>query len=838
MRWLYFIFLTLVSVGFLGLIVAVGGVVYAISYYGHDLPDYSTLKNYNPPVVTRVYTGDGRLMAEFAQEKRVFVTIDAIPPLVRQAFIAAEDQNFYQHQGLDYLAIMRAAASNIKNSGQGKRPIGASTITQQVAKNFFLTNETSLKRKIREAILAFRMERAMSKDKLLELYLNEIYLGEGTYGVVAAAMNYFGKSLDELTIEQAAFLGALPKAPNNYNPTRRHEAALNRRNWVIGRMEEDGYITKEQAESARAMPLVETGEDVAKAVRSPYFAEEVRRELIGKYGDKSLYEGGLVVRTSIDPKLQAITVRALLDGLSAYDKRHGYRGPLTTLSGAGTWQEKLREVKPPASMPDYWRIATILSTTPSQARFGMLDGKEGTLELQYLSWARRKGAAVTSVNDVLKKGDVIMVEQVEEDGKKIWGLRQIPQINGAVIAMDPHTGRVLAMQGGWSYEDSEFNRATQAQRQPGSSFKPFVYLTALENGFTPATLILDEPFTISQGPGMPLWAPVNYNNEYYGPTPLRVGIEKSRNLMTVRLAQHVGMDKIVETAKEFGVIKNMKPMLAHSLGSGETTLLQMATGYAQLVNGGRKVTPTFIDRIQDRTGATIFSYDTRPCDGCGGLIEWKGQDVPAIPDDREQIADPREAYQIVSIMEGVVERGTATRAKALGRPLAGKTGTTNDSRDTWFIGFSPDLVVGVFVGFDEPRNMGKKETGSSVALPIWIDIMKGALADVPPTPFRVPPGIRQVQINATTGARAKPGDSKVIWESFVNGTEPTDQSYILDGNGLHPYGMSRSYSPDGAYSPAATPQDAPFNPFDAQTPSSPTQAQPADSVTTGTGGLY
>jgi penicillin-binding protein 1A len=784
-------FLALFSLGMLGMIGIIGGAVYAISYYGRDLPDYTQLKHYKPPVVTRVYAGDGRLMAEFAQEKRVFVPIESIPPLVKNAFIAAEDKNFYKHDGVDYLAVLRAAVSNIKNLGSGRRPEGASTITQQVAKNFLLTNEVSFKRKIREAILAFRMERAMSKDRLLELYLNEIYLGGGSYGVAAAALSYFNKSLEELRIHEAAYLAALPKAPNNYHPVRKKEAAIARRNWVIDRMEEDGYIAKAQAELAKSTPLL-MNEGKTSVVTAPYFSEEVRRELIDQYGEEGLYGGGLAVRTSIDPKLQEIAVRVLREGLVAYDKRHGWRGPVQQLASIENWQEQLDKITIPGR-PQDWKKAVVLNVTDKKAEIGFSDGMKGELELQYLSWARKhvtpkkSGPEVTSVKQVLTQGDVIMVDLVDVDGQQVYGLRQIPEINGAIIALDPHTGRVLAMQGGWSSEQSEFNRAIQAKRQPGSAFKPFVYLAALDKGFTPSTLVHDAPFCMDQGPGLGKWCPDNYTKEFYGPTPIRVGIEKSRNLMTVRLADFVGMEDVTKYADKFGVVRDMEPLLANALGAAETTLLDLTVGYAQLVNGGKRLTPTLIDRIQDRRGKTIFAHDKRPCKTCGPLIKWESQPPPEVPDTRAQIADPRKTYQVVSMMEGVVKRGTGIRIRSLNRSLAAKTGTTNDSRDTWFIGFSPDLVVGVFAGFDEPRSLGRRETGSSVAVPIFKAFMEEALKDMPATPFRVPPGVRNVQINAETGARAKPGDERVIWESFTVGTEPTDQMYILDGNGISLY---------------------------------------------------
>lgn len=837
MRFLYYTFLAVLSLGFLGLIGAVGGAAYIVHHYSQDLPDYAQLKDYSPRVVTRLYAGDGSLMEEYADENRVFVPVEAVPDLVKNAFIAAEDQNFRKHHGVDYTAIARAMVSNLRNMGKGRRPEGASTITQQVAKNFLLTNEVSIKRKIREAILAWRIEQVLTKNQILELYLNQIYLGGGSYGVAAAALNYFGKSLEELDIEEAAYLAALPKAPNNYHPLRHQDAAIARRNWVIERMAKDGYIAKEQASLAAAKPLttvLQNQEDLAQAA---YFAEEVRRELKEKFGGEMLYGGGMAVRTTLDPRLQKIAVEALRKGLMDYDRRHGWRGPLAKITNTVDWPAELAAVKAPEEKLSSWHMAAVLEVSSEKAEIGVKGRGTGVIPLEHLKWAREclkecysQGPEITSAEQVLKKGDVVLVASVEAapadddkaekkkagDENNVYELMQIPKIQGALIAMDPHTGRVLAMQGGWTYDTSEFNRATQAWRQPGSAFKPFVYLAALDKGFTPATLVLDAPFVFDQGPGMPKWRPTNYKDEFYGPTPIRVGVEKSRNLMTVRLADYVGMDTVIQYSERFGVMEKMQPYLSYALGSGETTLLKLTTGYAQLVNGGKRIAPTFIDRIQDRRGKTEFAHDARPCEGCGPLIEWDGQPVPDVPDTREQIGDPRTVYQIVSILEGVVLRGTAARIASLGRPLAGKTGTTNESKDTWFIGFSPDLAVGVFAGFDDPRSLGKRETGASIAVPVFKDFMEQALKDTPPMPFRIPPGIRQVQINAHTGTRARPGDKDVIWEAFIAGTEPTDEMFILDGKGLSTIQTSA----------------------DAATEGGPRIVNPVESATTGTGGLY
>ena len=817
MKYIWYGFLGLFSLGFLGAIAAVIALTTIIGSYGSDLPDYEQLKDYQPPIVTRLYAGDGRLMAEFAQEKRVFTPIESIPDRVKNAFIAAEDKNFYTHPGVDFLAVVRAALFNIKHMGSGRRLVGASTITQQVAKNFLLTNEVSYERKIKEAILAQRMEKAMTKDHLLELYLNEIYLGARAYGVAAASLQYFNKSLDELSVAEAAYLAALPKAPNNYHPVHKREAATDRRNWVIGRMLEDGYITEAEAELAQLSPLQTIEREEGKTVTAPYFAEEVRRELAEKYGQESLYGGGLAVRSTVDPRLQEIAERALRSGLEAYDQRHGYRGPLESYEDSADWRKKLKDFDTPQAKPEDWDLAIVQESGTNAARIGLENGKEGMLLLEDAKWAREYrnegyalGPEITAVSQVVKRGDVILVQE-KDDKDGHYALKQIPDIQGARIALDPHTGRILAMQGGWKYGTYEqFNRAVQAERQPGSAFKPFVYLAALENGFTPATLVLDAPFVIEDRPGN-FWSPTNYSGEYYGPTPIRVGVEKSRNLMTVRLADHLGMDVISDYAERFGITEDMPHLLANALGAGETTLLKMTAAYGMLVNGGKEVVPTFIDRIQDRHGETIFRHDDRACINCGPLIRWKGQETPVLPDDREQIADPRNAYQIVSILEGVVERGTGRRLKELGRPLAGKTGTTNKSKDTWFIGFSPDLVVGTYVGFDDPRSMGKRETGSSAALPVFKQFMEEALEDEPLVPFRMPPGIRNVQINADTGARAAPGDERVIWEAFVTGTEPSENIYILDADGIN-------------LMPGFAVEEEP--------------GAPAVEATTGTGGLY
>ncbi|NQU57531.1 MAG: penicillin-binding protein 1A [Rhodospirillales bacterium] len=784
---------------FLGLlvvlaIIGVGGVLFVFNKFGQDLPDYRQLADYEPPVMTRVHAGDGRLLAEYAIEKRVFVPIRAMPRRIVNAFLSAEDKNFYQHPGVDFLGVARAVIINIKNYGGTRRKVGASTITQQVAKNFLLTNEVSWDRKVKEAILAFRIERAFTKDRILELYLNEIYLGFGSYGVAAASLNYFDKPLDELSIAEVAYLAALPKAPNNYHPVRNLKAALARRNWVIGRMLEDGVITADDAELAQAEPLSTRKRSETQFVTAEFFADEVRRELAERYGEKELYKGGLSVRTTLNPKFQEIADRAIRKGLQAYDRRHGWRGPLMRLeddASATPWQQRLAAIEPIPGLGT-WKMAVVLEMNDTAALIGLANGDSGHIPLAQLKWARawakkeRLGPKVKHPSDVLAISDVVAVEALLVDAEGnlypegTHALRQIPEIEGALVALDPHTGRILAMAGGYDYAKSQFNRATQAKRQPGSAFKPFVYLTALDSGYTPSTLILDAPFVIDQGPGLPKWRPANYTKKFYGPSTMRLGLEKSRNLMTVRLAQTVGMDKISDYAIRFGITDEMPEQLAMALGAGETTLLRLTAGYAMLVNGGKKIRPTLIDRIQDRHGAKVLSHDERICRDCRASF-WTGQPVPALPDPRQQLTDAASAYQIVSMLKGVVERGTGRSIRAVGKPLGGKTGTTNKSVDAWFIGFSPDLAVGVFTGFDTPRSLGRREQGASVAAPIFRDFMEQALADTTATPFRIPPGIRLVRVNATTGRPALSGEKKVILEAFKPGTVPSGEAQVLRG---------------------------------------------------------
>ncbi|WP_041357888.1 penicillin-binding protein 1A [Nitrobacter hamburgensis] len=807
LRFMGFLF----AAGTILFLVGVAAAAALIWHFSKDLPDYSQLQNYEPPVMTRVHASDGSLLGEYAKERRLYLPIQAVPKLVINAFLAAEDKNFYEHGGIDYPGMLRAALLYAQNFGSNKRPQGASTITQQVAKNFLLTNEVSFTRKIKEALLAMRIERAYSKDKILELYLNEIYLGLGAYGIAAASLVYFDKSVNELTVAEAAYLAALPKAPSTLHPVKNHDRAVERRDYVIDRLLENGWIKQADADKARKAPLIVTSRaNGAHTFAGEYFAEEVRRDLFERYGEKKLYEGGLSVRTTLDPKLQAIARKTMANGLVTYDEAQGWRGAISKLDISGDWGVKLADVK---SLSDIapWRMAVVLESDDKSARIGLQPGRElggavskerqtGLITLDGVKWAKvasgsTRGRSPTKVSQVLSPGDVIYADPlIAKNGKVVDGeyrLRQLPEVSGAMVTMDPWTGRVLAMVGGFSFDQSQFNRATQAYRQPGSSFKPIVYSTALDNGYTPSTVIVDAPIEIDQGQGSGVWRPENYSKEkYYGPQTLRNALRLSLNTVTVRLAQDIGMPLIGEYAKRFGIYDELPNYLSYALGAGETTVLRMVTAYSMFDNGGRRVKPTLIDRIQDRYGHTIYKHDTRECRGCDAPEGWKNQPEPQLIDHREQVLDSMTAYQITSMMEGVVQAGTATVMRDVGKPIAGKTGTTNDQKDAWFIGFSPDLVVGVYIGYDKPRNLGRTATGGHLAAPIARDFMKVALADKPATPFRIPAGIKLVRVDAKTGMRAGPGDTgKTILEAFKPGTAPPDNYSVIgvaDADGRQP----------------------------------------------------
>lgn len=786
----------LIALGFTATIIASFAALVVFQHYNKDLPDYSQLEKYDPPIVTRLYAGDGRLLEEYATEKRVYVPLSAMPKRLVHAFLSAEDKNFYQHTGIDVYGLGRAVLTNIANVGQGKSLVGGSTITQQVVKNFLLTNEKSIERKIKEAILATKISQVYSKDRILELYLNEIYLGLGSYGVAAAALDYFNKSLDELSVEEAALLAALPKAPSNYDPRRNYEAAKQRRDYVINRMREDSYLTQEEAAHAIAAPITLRKRDEAEVVHADFFAEEVRRKLAEMYGSDVLYQGGLSVKTTLNPELQKIADHALRNALVEYDRRRGFRGPVGKLATMDGWRDQLTRLgrDPSIHLIDEQRLAVVTSLDENKARISFAGGDEGVIPMSLLKWTRRVvadgvlAAEAKKPKDIFAVGDVLIVAPAGEDQRKLvkseadrkiaWDLQQEPEVDGALVAIDPHTGRVLALSGGYAYGGTQFNRATQARRQPGSAFKPFVYLAGLERGFSPASIILDGPIELNQGAGLPAWRPQNYSDDYLGPTTMRVGLEKSRNTMTVRLAQLIGIDKVLSVGQRFGIYDELPRNFSIALGSAETTPIRLTNAYAMLVNGGKKVQASLIERIDDRHGKIIHRRDSRECPTCTVLLDPSQDDAvlskaepPQLIDIREQVVDPRVAYQMVSMLQGVVQRGTAARAGKLGLTLAGKTGTTNDSMDTWFVGFSPDLVVGVFVGYDKPRTLGKKETGASVALPAFMDFMQNALKEKPKVPFRVPPGIRLARIDRDSGLSldqvAEPG--KVVSEAFISG---------------------------------------------------------------------
>jgi len=749
--------------------------IVVVSYFVYiniqDLPDYKQLAQYEPPIVTRFYSADGKLLEEYAKEHRLFVPINAIPAQLQHAFIAAEDKNFYDHSGIDFTGISRALIQNIINMSQNKKNlVGGSTITQQVVKNFLLTNEKTLSRKIKEAVLSFRITNVYTKDKILELYLNQIYLGSGAYGVASASLIYFNKSINELSVEESALLAALPKAPNTFSPRNFYDKALSRRNWVIERMYEEGYITFETAENAKKTPIKLERKSSSQTVKADFFAEAVRRRVAEQYGPTVLYEGGLYIRTTLDPKLQIIAEDAFRTGLMQYDRRHGYRGAIAKLESLENWKEELKKIEISHALGKM-EYAVILAVGTAKLEIGTRS-QDSIITKAELTWAL---GSKKNLADRFKQGEIILVEKLDNN----YALRQIPKANGGLVVMDPHLGRVLAMVGGFDFITSKYNRVDQAMRQPGSSFKPFVYLAGLENGLTPSDLINDAPIALSQGPGLPLWRPRNYYRDFLGPTTLRRGLELSRNTMTVNLTQMIGIGKVVEIAKRFSINKDPKPMYSMVLGSMETTLLNMTTAYATIVNGGKKLTPSLIEKIQDRNGKIIYVHDTRKCEGCvlttSNYYVPPSHDeeyVPTIVENRESVTDEQSAYQLISILEGAVEHTVSARnVRNIGKTLGGKTGTTNDNKDAWYVGFSPDLVVGTYIGFDEPKSLGDKEPGAIAAQPIFVEFMKQALKDAVDVPFRIPPGIKLVKVNYETG---KPSMSKngTIYEAFKVGSEP------------------------------------------------------------------
>ena len=802
--------IAVVLIGGLG---AAGAVGYAL-YATRDLPDSDWLRDYEPPVTSRVHAGDGRLIAEFAREHRVFVPYEAIPDHVIAAFLSAEDRKFFEHGGIDLQGMARGAVRIFQSVLEGDPSLqSGSTITQQVAKNMLLTSDQTIDRKLREIRLAFRIEDALPKERILELYMNEIFLGNRSYGVAAAALNYFNKPLSDLTLSEAALLAALPQRPSAYNPARFPNAALNRRNWVLNRMAANGYISEAEAEAASA-DLIETvrrfGGD--EYVASSYFVETLRRQLLNDiaadirndpkrlaeavdaYGDTerdavaaaaeaALYNGGLSIRSTLDTDLQLYAQNALRRGLEAYDRTVGWRGAVTRIDVSEGWADALAEVERPAGAGEDWRLARIASIAEERAVLGFADGSAGALPKAELQWSSR-AVEGTSTAHPLKVGDVVMVAPTNEDGA--WRLKQIPLVEGAFVALDPHTGRVLAMAGGYDFARSQFNRATQARRQPGSLFKPFVYAAALDHGYTPSSLILDAPFIDCEEGQDECYRPQNYAEDFQGLATLRRGLELSRNVMTVRLVNELGPQVVSDYAEAIGVYDDLPPYLSMSLGAGESTLLRMASAYALLANGGKKIEPYIYDRLQNRRGETIRKVDQRACEGCSEA--WmEGLAPPVLPDVREQRMNPVTAYQITTMLEGAVRRGTGTGAAVGSTPLAGKTGTTNEFRDAWFVGFSPDLVAGVFVGFDNPQSLGPRRSGGAVAAPIFRDFMEKALKGAPAIPFRIPSGVRLVEVDAETGRLPGPSTGRIIMEAYRPGTEP--RLDFQQDNGLGVFGV-------------------------------------------------
>jgi penicillin-binding protein 1A len=818
---------------FLGLSAAL---VYVIWDVTKGLPDYKQLASYEPPVMTRIHAADGSLLAEYADERRLFVPVNSVPKRLIQAYISAEDKTFYTHGGLDWRGIAAAGIRYIQVKLTGKGQIvGASTITQQVAKNFLLNNEQTIERKLREAIIVQRIEAAFSKDQILELYLNEIFLGLNSYGIAAASLNYFGKSLNELSLDEMAYLAALPKGPNNYHPFKHKDRAVERRNWVLLQMLDNDYITQAEYDEATKKPLVVNPRPFgAQLFAAESFAEEVRRELSQMYGKDKLGKGGLSVRTTLDPKLQIYARQALARGLIAFDRKRGFRGPVKKVEVQGDWGLLLDKPRAPADLAP-WRLAVVTEVNEQQATIGLQpkllpDGKPeaaretGVVPVALMGWARayvdgkKLGPKIDKATDVLAVGDVIYVAPSSDEGQ--WHLVQMPDVEGALIAMDPHTGRVLSLVGGFSYGNSQFNRAVQAMRQPGSAFKPIAYAAALDNGYTPSSVVLDAPVEY-QMPNGEVWKPKNYQDKFFGPSTLRRGIEQSRNVMTVRLADDLGMTKIVDLAQRLGLYDKMPLQLSMALGAGETTLMKMTTAYSIFANGGKKVQATLIDRVQDRYGRTIFRFDKRDCSFCQQETYSENSAEPELIDVREQVMSPYTAYQITSMMEGVVQRGTGKKLQIVGKPVAGKTGTSNEEKDAWFIGYAPDLAVGVYVGYDNPKPMGKGRTGGELAAPIVADFMRLALREQPATPFRVPRAIELIPIDANTGQRAVFGDEGVILEAFKPGEEPADSTKII-GEDLAAVSSESIY---GAGQQLVPPADS-------------EQSVEEGGLTTGTGGLY
>ena len=742
------------------LIIGSGTLIMAISViailwaFSNELPDYKFLKSYKPPVSSKVYSGEGELVIDFSKEKRIFVPYNLIPPKVINSFLSAEDKNFFTHPGVDAKGVLRAILNNISNLIYSKRLEGASTITQQVAKNFLLSNEISLSRKVKEAILAFRIERALSKKRILELYLNQIYLGQGAYGIASASLEYFDKSISELNYGEAALLAALPKAPSKYNPYKNIELAKFRRNLVLKNLFDNKYLNNQDYNKLieQKVKLKKRRQILLEDAR--YYVEDIRKSVVNQFGFDKVYKQGFNIKTPINLELQNIATSSLRKGLESYDRRKGWRGALTNKKNSKNWKKNLDKFKLEKSIG--WDIAIVKKINKFSTIIETEKNFTGTINYESISWSKKE------FNDLFNIGDIIYVKKIQDNE---YDLKQLPKANGGIVVMDPFTGRVYALSGGFSFKKSEFNRATQALRQPGSAFKPFIYALALENNFSPTTLILDAPLVLEQGVDLKLWKPENYGKKFYGPSTLRMGLEKSRNLMTVRIAQELGIKKIVNFSKQLGIYDNPEELLSISLGSAETTLLKLTSAYCVFVNGGKKIKPILIDRIQDSEGKTFFNTETRTCKNCN-QVSYTSKTIPKISDNFDQILSPQSAYQIISMLEGAVQRGTSKGLRNLNLDIAGKTGTTNKNNDTWFIGFTSKLVIGVYIGMDEPESLGRYETGAKTAMPVFKNFVKKAIKKKDAKPFKVAPNITMIVVEPFTGKKASFGSKETIIEVF------------------------------------------------------------------------
>ena len=752
----------LLILGFLSSILILATIISVLWTYSNKLPDYKYLKSYKPPVSSKLYSGNGVLVSDFSSEKRIFVPYSAISQTVINAFLSAEDKNFFDHPGVDAKGVVRAIKNNIFNLLYSKRLEGASTITQQVAKNFLLTNEVSIDRKIKEAILAFRIERVLSKKRILELYLNQIYLGEGSYGIASASLRYFNKPISELNYGEAALLAALPKAPSKYNPYKNKELAKFRRNLVLNNLLDNGFIDQKQHSKLTNSKIKLQKRKRIYLEDSRYYVEDVRKDVIDKYGYDKVYKQGFNIKTPLDLELQKIATQSLRNGLQEFDKRKGWRGPLSNIKKYKNWKKDLKDLNLEKSLG--WELAVVTRIDKFETVIKTQNDDNGTINFNDIDWTRKE------FKKLFKIGDIIYVKKLS-DGN--YSLKQLPRANGGIVVMDPYSGRVLALSGGFSFKQSEFNRASQAKRQPGSAFKPFIYALALENNFLPTTLVLDAPIVLDQGNDLKMWKPENYGKKFYGPSTLRTGIEKSRNLMTVRIAQELGIDKIINFSKKLNIYENPDELMSVSLGSAETTLLKITSAYCSFLNGGKLVNPILIDRIQDSEGKTIFNNEKRFCEICD-LISYEGTSKPIIKNKYQQIFSPQTAYQITSMLKGVIERGTGKGLKELKLELAGKTGTTNKNTDTWFIGFTSNLVVGVYIGYDNPRSLGKFETGSKTAMPVFKEFIKKTANTFNARPFKVADNINMMVIDAKTGKKANPKTKLAIIESFKNNDNKLD----------------------------------------------------------------